>query len=119
MKDVRLGEERRNGERLFEDFDLGLYSKKTFGMYRGTEQLVTLRCLNRYAGAMIDRFGMDTTFFPVDGEHFELHARVRVGPTFFAWVMIFEGGVEIVSPDGVRAELAAHARRILAQYGEG
>lgn len=116
MQSISLSTKKRSGRELFEDFDLGAYSKKTFGMFSGDEELVTLRCHNGFAGAMIDRFGRDVTFLPVDGEHFEFRTRVKISPTFYSWVTIFEGKVEITAPEKVREGFASHLETILGAY---
>ena len=55
---------------------------------------------------MIDRFGTEPTLVPrPDGEQFDLTVTVQVSPQFFGWVAGFAGGVEIVGPADVRAEM--------------
>ena len=62
MLHLQLLEEKRDGAEQFEDFDMALYSQKTFSMFGGEEETVTLRCSNKLAGVVIDRFGNDTLF---------------------------------------------------------
>ena len=116
MVRIRVRDERRDGAERFRDFDMAQYSKKTFGMFRGQEELVTLRCHNRLAGIVIDRFGRETTFHKADATHFEVRVRVAISPLFLTWVLNFGAEMEIVSPDSVRAELVQLLRSTLAQY---
>ncbi len=45
---------------------------------------MTLLCENRFAGAMIDRFGTAPILTPcADGEHFTMTAEIQVSPQFF------------------------------------
>lgn len=116
MQKIKVLDERRDGAERFRDFDMAQYSKKTFGMFRGKEELVTLRCKNKLASIIIDRFGRETPFYKVDVEHFEIHERVAISPLFLTWVLNFGADIEIVSPDSVRAEFAQLLRETLAAY---
>ena len=119
MVNLRVLDTPRDGKSIFEDFDMALYSRKTFGMFGGEEVAVTLRCENRMASIMIDRFGQDVTFIKADDSHFDLHVKVAVSPLFFTWIMNFGGGVKLISPDGVKEQLVALAEGVVAQYREG
>ena len=101
MLQIGVTDSPRQGEALFRRQDLALYSRKTFGMFGGEEQTVTLRCDNRMAGVVLDRFGQDITLFP-DGEgHFTARVPVLVSPQFFAWVFGLENAVRITAPADV------------------
>ncbi|MDY4976517.1 MAG: WYL domain-containing protein [Clostridia bacterium] len=100
MERLRQLKQKRQGQELFEQFDVGAYSSKMFGMFGGEEQLVRLRCSGELAGAVLDRFGKDVTLFP-DGDQFEVTVRVAVSPWFFSWVFGFGGGIVIISPEEV------------------
>ena len=56
---------------------------KVFGMFSGEEKTVKLKCLNRFIGVMLDRFGSSLRLFPADNEHFYLDVDVVVSPQFF------------------------------------
>lgn len=116
MINISLSDKPRNGAEHFEDFDLALYAKKTFGMYHGEETLVTLRCKTSLSGVMIDRFGSDVTFFKRGDNTFDLHVKVAVSPVFLSWVTIFGDDIEIISPQSVRDELISHVRKLLVKY---
>ena len=61
--------------------------QQMFGMFNGPLKRVTLLCENRFAGAMIDRFGTGPVLVPcADGEHFTMTAEIQVSPQFFGWV---------------------------------
>lgn len=91
------------------------YSKKSFGMFGGREELVTLDVKEELAGAVIDRFGTQHTFIDTDFG-FRFSARVFVSPKFFAWVMGFGGGIRIIGPEAVRTEFLAFIDKILTGY---
>ncbi len=101
MERLRQLKEKREGQQLFEAFDLGEYSSKMFGMFGGEDVMVRLRCRNDLAGAVMDRFGKDITLFPYEN-YFEVTVKAAVSPWFLSWVFGFGGGIEIVSPKQVR-----------------
>lgn len=114
--DINLTDEKRCGAQLFKNFDMALYSKKTFGMYGGHEESVYLRCSNRLAGIIIDRFGQDISFYNITDTHFEFHVMVHTSPLFFTWLMNFGDEITILSPDSVKEDFISLARSALSQY---
>ena len=116
MQKLEVLDERRDGSERFKDFDMALYSKKTFSMFSGEEEMVTLRCKNELAGVVIDRFGKDTLFTNVRDGYFEFHVKVAVSPTFLSWVMMFGADMKILSPESVRKAYIDLARQGLEQY---
>lgn len=116
MTKIELLDERRDGKELSKDFDMALYSKKTFGMYGGKEESVTLRCKNSLAGVVIDRFGADVPFFSDGDGYFTFTVKVHNSPLFLSWVMNFGADVKIVSPENVKDDFVALAREALGQY---
>lgn len=75
--------------------------QQMFGMFNGPLKRVTLQCENRFAGAMIDRFGTAPILTPcADGEHFTMTAEIQVSPQFFGWVAGFGTGVVVLRPAG-------------------
>lgn len=116
MLKIRVMQEKREGAENFRNFDMALYSKKTFSMFGGEEAMVTLQCHNRLAGIILDRFGQDTTFFKVDAEHFEIHVKVAVSPLFLTWTLNFGSDLKITAPTHVREALVTLANSALEQY---
>lgn len=116
MLGLRIVDIPRDGEEVFEDFDLALYVKKTFGMYSGEETLITLRCKNSMANIIIDRFGADVTFFKRSDGYFDVNVKVVVSPVFLSWLTIFDDNIEVVAPQHVRENLALNAQKILERY---
>ena len=106
MTGVRAVDARREGAGEYAAFDVNTYMQQMFGMFNGPLKKVTFRCENRFAGAMIDRFGTGPILTPADdGEHFTLSVAVQVSPQFFGWVAGLGTGVEITAPVDVRAEM--------------
>lgn len=116
MVDIRLLDEKREGEEVLGNFDPGIDFQQTFGMYGGTVERVSLRCHNDIAGAIIDRFGLDLSFFIADPDHFDIHISVRNSPVFLAWLLTFGDSITILSPENVKADFINLAKRSVAQY---
>lgn len=110
IKEERLGREH------FMDFDLAAFSKKTFGMYGGRDETVTLECHNDLAGVVIDRFGNDIMMIPVDQTHFHVNVLVSVSRQFFGWVTGIGRMMQITRPESVRREYREYLSDILTQY---
>ena len=119
MLRIRLSDLPREGEEAFRQQDMAAYSRKTFGMFGGEEQWVTLRCRKRMAGIILDQFGTDTAFLPDGEEHFTARVPVVVSPPFFAWLSGFERDIRLVAPTAVAEEYVAYLKDILAGYAHG
>ena len=115
MVKIGISEEPREGAKMFEDFDMALYSKQVFGMFGGELTTVLLECDNSLAGVIIDRFGTDVTIMP-KGDKFEASIRVMVSPTFISWALGFGGKLKILSPTGVAESLKKTANEALELY---
>ncbi len=116
MLKIELTDEKRDGAELFKDFDMALYSKKTFGMYGGKEETVKLRCENHLAGVIIDRFGQDISLVPSGDDHFTFNIKVYISPVFLTWLMNFGAQIKVLSPDWVKDDLIKLAKETLNQY---
>lgn len=101
-----LPETERAGAEEYAEFDVNVYMQQMFGMFNGPVKRVRLRCENRFAGAMLDRFGTEIILQPcADSVHFNLEVEVQVSPQFFGWIAGLGTGVEITGPADVRAEM--------------
>lgn len=114
-----LADKKREGAALFERFDIADYANKTFGMYGGKEETITLLFENHLIGVAMDRFGKDAALRRRDKAHFSLRVKVAVSGQFFGWLTGFGGSVEILSPSPVREAYVRHLRQTLSPYAEG
>ena len=75
------------------------YARRHFGMYAGQPCQLRLRCRNRLAGVVVDRFGLDLPL-AADGEgYFTASPEVVVSPPLWGWLFGLGDGVEVLSPD--------------------
>lgn len=119
MMKISLTEEAREGKEYFERLHLASYTKKMFGMYHGTEELVKIRFSNELAGVVIDRFGKEVLLHPAGEAHFTAHLKVAVSPQFLAWVVGLGSNARILAPESVVAEMKQMIQSLSALYESG
>lgn len=98
ITEISVTDEKREGEEVFSEFDMGVYSKSVFGMFSGKAEYVELLCHASLAGIMLDRFG-DLPFRICDGEHFIVTPKVVLSPQFYSWLFGFSDRVKLLSPE--------------------
>ena len=108
----------RKGAVLFERFDIAAYANKTFGMFGGREEIVTLEFENRFIGVVMDRFGREVSVRKKDAEHFAVRVQVAVSGQFFGWLTGLGAGAQITAPAGVVAEYRTYLNAVLEQYAQ-
>lgn len=116
MLKMEISVEKREGRELFEDFNVGQFARRTFGMFGGDMQTVTLCCEKHFAGIMIDRFGTDISMRVQDEEHFLARVEVNVSEPFFGWIAGLGSGVRIVAPEKVAERFKEHLDLIRGGY---
>lgn len=116
MKNLTITEEKREGDQAFRNFDMALYSRKTFGMYGGKDVQVSLRCENAMADVVIDRFGQEVLLRPAGVDCFDVTVKVSVSPVFLTWVMNFGGRIKITGPEEVIRQQVELAKKTLELY---
>lgn len=113
-----LEDKKREGAELFDRFDIADYANKTFGMYGGREEIVTLLFENSLIGVVMDRFGREAPVRKRDEEHFSVRVRVAVSGQFFGWLTGLGAGAQIIAPESVVEAYGRHLKEILASYEE-
>lgn len=109
---------KRDGKEAFRSANLSAARRKAkiFDMYSGDEYLVRLKCLNKIADFIIDKFGKDTILIPVDEDHFIVDVFVEISPPFFAWIATFGKQIQILSPDPVVEEMKKFIKDVSEMY---
>lgn len=118
MQQTFVTEEERIGKERFQNFDLAEFAKKTFSMYGGSDEEVTLVCENDIIGVILDRFGQDVIIVPVDEGHFRVRVLAVVSPQFFGWVTGIGEKMRIAAPEHVKEEYREYLLRIMKGYAE-
>ena len=108
--------EPRQGSELFKRFDIAAYANKTFGMYGGREEIVTLEFENRFIGVVLDRFGKEVSVRKRDAQHFSVRVQVALSGQFYGWLTGLGAGAKITAPADVVEEYRGHLQEVIAQY---
>ncbi len=102
MGQVEICEDVREGMEQFSKIDLTAYTNRTFGMYGGEEEVVSMQFPNRLIGVVLDRFGKDADIRPVTDRVFRIRVRLAVSGQFFGWLAGIGREAVIVGPDHVK-----------------
>lgn len=116
MLRIRQTDLPREGNQEFERLDMAQHTQKTFGMFGGKPQPVTLYCAARMAGIVLDRFGQEVALVPAGDDAFTVRVSVVVSPQFFAWLSGFGRDIRLHAPAGVVEEYRAYLTDILKGY---
>ena len=108
--------EPRQGVELFERFDIAAYANKTFGMYGGRDEIVTLEFENRFIGVVLDRFGKELSVRRRDSEHFSVRVQVALSGQFFGWLTGLGAGAKITAPADVVEGYCGYLQEVMSQY---
>jgi hypothetical protein len=119
MKDVKLTGEPREGEEEFRKIDLYSFAQRTFSMYSGRKEDITIRFRMSLLDTAIEQFGTkNVRYKKTDEHHFNLTATVDVSNQFFAWLTRFDTGVKLLSPQSVVDEFSAYLGKIQKMYSK-
>ncbi len=99
---LRELDEPRQGYEHYSRMDLGVYSKKVFGMFNGEDDTVVLEFPAELCGVIFDRFGTDLTVFNLKNGCYSVAIQVKVSDNFLSWIIQFGGKVKITSPARVK-----------------
>ena len=112
IKDVLILDEARTGNELFDKFDVATYTDRSFGMFSGEEENVTLVFKKEYAGVLIDRFGLDISIRSLDDAIASARVSVNVSNQFYAWIASLDGNVSIQGPANVLENYKAYLKKL-------
>ena len=118
MVKISILEEKRGGKELFDQFDMGSYSKVNFGMFHGEVKRVHISFPNYMVGIFIDRFGKDVTIRPDGESRSEVIVNVAVSKQFFGWIASLGRWVKITGPDDVVSEMRDFVQKLAKAYEE-
>lgn len=116
MRDIKIVKAVRDGQELFDKFDMGTYAKSCFGMFGGDEKKVHIRFENKLIGVVVDRFGDNMYMSRADDNYFTILVNVKTSPVFYSWVFSFGSAAKILSPPEVADELEKQAKEICDLY---
>ena len=92
------------------------YARRHFGMFSGMPCQLQLRCEDRLAGVVIDRFGLDVPLVPDGAGYFTATLDVVVSPPLWGWLFGLGPGVEVLGPQWAVDDFAARLEQAAAAY---
>lgn len=113
MNDIKVLEEHRAVLGKEVKFNPGEYSKRTFNMYGGKEEMVVLEFQNVLVNQVLDRFGSDISLQVTSRDSFRVRTTVKVSQTFFSWLFQFGPKVKIIEPEWVREHYMASLKDVM------
>ena len=117
MGDIQiLSDVKREGNALFERFDIADYTNKTFSMFGGREETVTLLLENQLICVVMDRFGKEATIRKRDETHFSARVTVAVSGQFFGWLTGLGQGACLIAPSDIVEQYRQYLRDIAENY---
>jgi predicted DNA-binding transcriptional regulator YafY len=118
MIQIEALEDMREGKALLSGISPADYEKKSFGMFGGKEERVSIWWQEELAGVFYDRFGTDCVVQKSENGGFISSLSVMVSPVFYSFLMGFGDKVKILSPEWVKEEFVALAENALKPYQE-
>lgn len=110
MTDIKIEETPRTHGEAFSTENAAILSKKTFGMYDGTEERVRLSFEEPLLGVVLDRFGTDVILLGKGNGRFEAAVDVQVSQQFFGW-LCGVAEVKLCGPDWVVEKYKEHLKK--------
>ena len=107
---------KREGAALFERFDIADYANKTFSMFGGKQETVTIQFQNHLIGVVIDRFGREVSIRKRDDEHFSVRVTVAVSGQFFGWLTGLGEGACLMAPADIVEQYRNYLQNVIGNY---
>ena len=113
MKSIQPISKKREGYNEFQKLDMNRFASKTFGMFSGKTEKVTLECSDELIGAILDRFGTDVIIVPTGEDKFKVTHEVAVSGHFFGWIVGLGPGARITYPENVVMEFKERLEKMI------
>ncbi len=109
------GEVRKGGD-AFQAFDVAEYTNKTFGMFGGEQEIVTLQFPEDMVGIVLDRFGKDVDIRKTGEGVISVRVKAAVSGQFYGWLTGLGKRVMVLGPYHVREGYIHFIEQIMENY---
>ena len=118
MKSInRLGEP-RDGANAFAAIDMKTYTQRTFSMFGGKRERVSIRFVSSLLDTAVERFGRyNVNYSRSDDHHFIVSADVEISDQFFGWILGFGKKAKLIGSDAVVEQFRAYLDKVREMYG--
>ena len=113
-----LHKEKRDGKKLFQKFDMAVYSKQSFGMFGGELTDIKIRFDNSLVGVVVDRFSKNVFITANQDGTFDMSTKVMLSPTFYGWLFALKDKACIISPKSAKDEFLSYVNDVLKMYNK-
>lgn len=113
---TELSGESRKGVEAFGKIDIAEYTNRTFGMFGGETETVTLRLPEELVGVILDRFGKEIDIRRLPEDMVSARVRVTVSMQLYGWITGLGGKVVITGPEHVREGYRDYLKEVLKNY---
>ena len=112
----RLGTPREGAE-AFAAIDMKTYTQRTFSMFGGERERVSIRFVSSLLDTAVERFGRyNVSYSRSDDHHFNVSADVEISDQFFGWLCGFGTKAKLFSPYTVVNDFTSYLERIQNKY---
>ena len=115
MSEIQVLNEKRDGKEMFGQMDIVEYTNKMFGMFAGTEELITIQFPNHLIGVVIDRFGKDIDIRKRDENHFSIRARLLVSNQLYGWLAGMGPDIKILMPQDAHEKYVDYLKTLIGE----
>lgn len=116
IKNIKVEDVLRLGHNMFDKFDVARYANRSFGMYGGVDERVTLQFPKEYVGIIIDRFGSEIDIREINDTIASARVDVTVSNQFFGWITSIGSTVSIEAPLNIKEAYKDYLMSIIEKY---
>ena len=107
----------RDGAEAFAAIDMKTYTQRTFSMFGGERERVSIRFVSSLLDTAVERFGRyNVSYSHSDDHHFTVSADVEISDQFFGWLCGFGTKAKLFSPYTVVNDFTSYLERIQNKY---
>ena len=113
---TQLSNEIRKGVEAFKEFDIAQYTNRTFGMFGGEPETVSLQLPEHMIGIIFDRFGKEIDLRRLSNGNVGVRVKAAVSGQFYGWLTGLGKDVLLLGPEHVKDGYVAFIIIIRSQY---
>lgn len=113
---TQLSKESRKGGEAFKEFDIAQYTNRTFGMFGGEPETVTLQLPEGMIGIIFDRFGKEIDIRKLQEGMISVRVKAAVSGQFYGWLTGLGENVTLSGPVHVKDGYVNYIKNIMSNY---
>ena len=111
---TQLSNEIRKGVEAFKEFDIAQYTNRTFGMFGGEPETVSLQLPEHMIGIIFDRFGKEIDLRRLSNGNVGVRVKAAVSGQFYGWLTGLGKDVLLLGPEHVKDGYVAFIKNIMS-----